>query len=91
MVRQLWFAAALLLLSGCHDDKPAKGPAERAGQGIDRAAQKTGEALHHAAVKTDEAASRAVRATGEAFERAGKKLKRAPKATQPEDWPAAPK
>ncbi len=73
---------ALLLLVACHHDKDAAGPAERAGRGIDRAADKTGAAFHRAAVKTDEAAHRAVRATGEAFEKAGKKLKSAPRATQ---------
>lgn len=50
---------------------------------MDRAADKTGDALHRAAVKTDEAAHKAVHATGEAFESAGRKLKGAPRATQP--------
>jgi len=74
--------AGLLLLGGCHDNKGAAGPGERAGQGLDRAARKTGNALHKAAVKTDEAAHKAVTATGEAFEKAGKKLKGTSGATQ---------
>lgn len=90
MKRTGLLGAALLLLVACHPDKDAAGPAERAGKGVERAAEKTGAALHRAAVKTDEAANKAVRATGEAFEKAGKKLKRAPRATQksPDSKPA---
>jgi len=47
---------------------------ERAGKGVDRAAQKTGTALQGAAEKTGDALNRAGRATGRAFERAGKKM-----------------
>jgi hypothetical protein len=72
----------LFLLVACHRDRDAAGPGQRAGQGLDNAAQKTGSALHKAAVKTDEAAHKAVHATGEAFERAGQKLKGSPGATQ---------
>jgi hypothetical protein len=87
MARRAIVGVAWLLLVACHDDKHAEGPAERAGQGIDRAAKKTGAAFERAAVKTDEAAHKAVRATGEAFERAGKKLKGAPRATQKQAAP----
>jgi len=74
--------AGLFVLVACHRHRDAAGPGERAGQGIDNAAQKTGSALHKAAVKTDEAAHKAVHATGEAFEKAGQKLKGTPSATQ---------
>jgi hypothetical protein len=80
----------LLVITACHGGRDAEGPAERAGQGIDRAADKTGRALHKAAVKTDEAAHKAVHATGEAFESAGRKLKGAPRATQPTTDPKKP-
>lgn len=76
----------LTLSVGCHKNKDAAGPGERAGASIDRAADKTGDALHRAAVKTDAAAHKAVTATGEAFERAGQKLKGTPSAT-PNDPP----
>ena len=88
MTRTVLLGAALLLLGACHDGKTAAGPGERAGRGIDRAAEKTGDALHKAAVKTDEAAHKAVQATGAAFEKAGQKLKGSPGATQ---TPAPPK
>ena len=64
----------LLLAAACHRDREAAGPMERAGKGVDRAAQKTGTALQGAAEKTGDALNRAGRATGRAFERAGKKL-----------------
>lgn len=76
---------AVGLLAGCHKNKDAEGPVERAGASVDDAAQKTGAALHKAAVKTDEAAHKAVTATGNAFEKAGQKLKGTPSATQPAD------
>ncbi|RYZ10318.1 MAG: hypothetical protein EOO73_01725 [Myxococcales bacterium] len=76
---------AIGLVAGCHKNKDAEGPVERAGASVDDAAQKTGAALHKAAVKTDEAAHRAVTATGNAFEKAGQKLKGSPSATQPAD------
>jgi hypothetical protein len=79
--------AGLLLLAGCHKHKDPEGPVQRAGKGIDNAAEKTGDALHRAAVKTDAAAQKAVHATGEAFERAGQKLKGTPRATQPASEP----
>jgi hypothetical protein len=85
-MRAILIGIVLSLSAGCHNDKDAQGPAERAGASVDRAAEKTGDALHRAAVKTDEAAHKAVTATGEAFERAGQKLKGAPSAT-PNDPP----
>ena len=66
---------------GCHDNKQAEGPMERAGKHVDNAAEKTGDALHKAAVKTDAGVHKAVSATGEAFEKVGQKLKGAPSAT----------
>jgi hypothetical protein len=61
---------ALLTLSlvsalaiGCHKNKDAEGPMERAGKSVDKAAEKTGEALEKAADKT-----------GEALEKAGQKM-----------------
>jgi hypothetical protein len=73
-------------LLGCHHDREAEGPMERAGKHVDHAAQKTGKALEKAAEKTGDAADKAAHATGEAFEKAGKKLKgndAPPPATQP--------
>ena len=64
----------LLLAAACHRDREAKGPMERAGQGVDTAAEKTGTALEGAAEKTGDALNRAGHATGRAFERAGNKL-----------------
>jgi len=78
-------------LFGCHHDRDAKGPMERAGQHIDNAAEKTGTALEKAAHKTDEAAHHAVQATGEAFEKAGNKLKGAPSATPSQPPPKTEK
>jgi hypothetical protein len=83
VTRAFIIGLALALTAGCHHDKEAEGPAERAGESVDRAAQKTGTALHKAAVKTDEAARKAVHATGEAFEKAGKKLQGNSGASQP--------
>lgn len=51
------------LAVGCHKNKDAEGPMERAGRGVDKAAEKTGEALEKAADKT-----------GEALEKAGQKM-----------------
>jgi hypothetical protein len=70
-----------LLLLGCHENKDAQGPMERAGKHVDNAAHKTGDALQKAAEKTDEGVHKAVSATGEAFEKAGQKLKGTPSAT----------
>ncbi len=81
--RVILASLALSLAIGCHKNKDAEGPVERAGQSVDNAAQKTGAALHKAAVKTDEAAHKAVTATGNAFEKAGQKLKGTPSSTQP--------
>ena len=64
----------LLLACACHRDRDAAGPMERAGKGVDTAAEKTGTALEGAAEKTGDALNRAGQATGRAFERAGKKL-----------------
>jgi hypothetical protein len=74
-MRTLILASVLALVVGCHDNKEAEGPMERAGKHVDNAAEKTGEALETAAVKTGEATKKAAHATGEAFENAGKKLK----------------
>ncbi len=73
--------AAAALLLGCHKNKQAEGPIERAGKHVDNAAEKTGQALHTAAEKTDAGVHKAVSATGEAFEKAGQKLKGTPSAT----------
>jgi hypothetical protein len=74
----------LLLAVGCHRDRGAAGPMERAGKGVDTAAEKTGTALEGAAKKTGHALDSAGHATGHAFERAGDKLEGKPA-------PAAPK
>ena len=47
--------AALLLVTACHHDRDAGGPLERAGRGVDNAAQKTGEALGRAGDATTKA------------------------------------
>ena len=75
MNRACLVALAFSLLVGCHKNKDAEGPMERAGKGVDRAAHKTGGALEKAADKTGKAAEKAVHATGSALEKAGKKLK----------------
>ena len=75
MKRVLLIGLCLWLSTGCHKNKDAEGPIERAGKHVDHAAEKTGEALHTAADKTGEAAGKAAHATGEAFEKTGKKLK----------------
>ena len=56
-------AASALVATACHNDRQAGGPLERAGRGVDTAAQKTGEALE-----------RAGSATGKAFKGAGSDL-----------------
>jgi len=71
----LWVSLVLSLIVGCHHDKEAEGPMERAGKHIDNAAEKTGKALEKAAEKTGDAAKKGAHATGEAFEKAGSKLK----------------
>ena len=65
---------SLLLAAACHRDRDAAGPFERAGKGLDNAAQKTGTALEGAAQKTGTALEGAGQATGKAFQRAGDKL-----------------
>jgi hypothetical protein len=45
-----------LLAVACHKEKPAEGPAERAGRKVDEAAEKTKEAGQKAADDTKEAA-----------------------------------
>jgi hypothetical protein len=75
MTRALLLGLCLGLSTGCHKNKDAEGPIERAGKHVDNAAEKTGNALHKAADKTGEAAGKAAHATGEAFEKAGQKLK----------------
>jgi hypothetical protein len=70
-----WLGLVFSLTCGCHHDKEAAGPMERAGRHVDHAAEKTGKALEKAAEKTGEAAGKAAHATGNAFEKAGKKLK----------------
>jgi len=77
----------LLLAGACHRDREAAGPMERAGKGVDTAAQKTGTALKGAAVKTGDALNSAGQATGRAFERAGNKLQR--KSAPPPPAPAS--
>ncbi|MES1178099.1 MAG: hypothetical protein ABUL62_27495 [Myxococcales bacterium] len=46
---------ALLLVTACHHDREAGGPLERAGRGVDHAAQKTGQALGRAGDATTKA------------------------------------
>lgn len=75
MKHQLWVSLVLSLIVGCHHDKEAEGPMERAGKHIDHAAEKTGQALEKAAEKTGDAAKKGAHATGEALEKAGSKLK----------------
>ncbi len=62
------------MLSACHRDQEAKGPFEKAGAGVDHAADKTGAALTTAATATGNALDKAGQATGKAFERVGQKL-----------------
>ena len=48
-------AVAALLATACHNDRQAGGPLERAGRGVDTAAQKTGQALERAGDATSKA------------------------------------
>lgn len=66
--------AALLIVTACQRSEPARGPFERAGRGLDTAADKTGRALTTAAQKTGQAVTTAGRATGKALGKAGAKL-----------------
>jgi hypothetical protein len=76
-VNRLLLACSLTvaLASACHRDRDAEGPMERAGKGVDRAADESGRALRKGAEKTGEAVEHAADATGEALQKAGKKLK----------------
>jgi hypothetical protein len=53
-----------IALAACHHDKPAEGPAERAGEKVDQAGADTKDAAKDAADKT-----------GEKTEEAGEKIK----------------
>jgi len=64
----------LMLAVACHRSQPAQGPFERAGKGLDNAAEKTGDALKTAAEKTGEAAKKATHATGKAVRKVGQKI-----------------
>jgi hypothetical protein len=76
MTRVILLVTALSsLVLGCHRDRDAEGPMERAGKHVDNAAQKTGKALGKAAEKTGQAAEKAAHKTGEALEKTGQKLK----------------
>ena len=79
----------LLLAVACHRDEEAKGPFERAGAGLDRAADKTGHALSNAATTTGTAVQKAGQATGKAFVKVGDKLS-GKGAGSPEARPATP-
>jgi hypothetical protein len=46
---------AVLLVTACHHNREAGGPLERAGRGVDHAAEKTGEALGRAGAATGKA------------------------------------
>ncbi|HTM46812.1 MAG TPA: hypothetical protein VL137_17775 [Polyangiaceae bacterium] len=75
MKRSLFAGLALLIVTGCHRSQDAEGPMERAGKGVDKAAQKTGQAVSKAASKTGTAIKKAAHATGNVFVKAGQKLK----------------
>jgi hypothetical protein len=47
-----WLMIGSLALAACRSDKPAEGPAERAGKKVDRAAEKTKKAGSDAADAT---------------------------------------
>jgi hypothetical protein len=81
----------LVLVSGCHRDQDARGPMERAGQGLDTAADKTGTALKGATVKTGEGLEKAAHSTGHAFQRVGDKLGGKGGDTKSQQPAAAPK
>jgi len=71
-------SSVVFVVVGCHQDREAAGPMERAGKHVDHAAEKTGKALETAAEKTGTAAEKAANATGRAFEKAGQKLQGKP-------------
>lgn len=65
------FAACVIIVAcalGACDDSSDKGPAQKTGEAVDKAAEKTGEGVKKAAEKT-----------GEAVEKAGEKVKDAAK------------
>ncbi len=66
--------AVLPLLFACRRNHPAEGPMQRAGAGVDNAAQATGHALSGAARKTGAALNKAGHATGHAAQKTGQKL-----------------
>jgi hyperosmotically inducible protein len=72
-------AALAIGLAGCQkkDDTTGKGPAEKAGEQVDRAASQAGENLNKAREQTGQAIEKAGEKTGEAAQSAGEKLKNA--------------
>jgi hypothetical protein len=73
-MRRFYPLTVLLLSGACHRSEPAQRPFERAGHGLDTAADKTGRALTTAAQKTGKAVTKAGSATGKAFSKVGTKL-----------------
>lgn len=71
---RFWLFVALLFGSACQRGEPAQGPFERAGRGLDTAADKTGHALAIAAQKTGQAVTTAGHAAGNGLNKAGAKL-----------------
>lgn len=56
-IRTLFPFIAILALAGCpKNDKPAEGPAERAGKSVDNAAEKTKDGVKEAGQKTENTA-----------------------------------
>jgi hypothetical protein len=76
--------ALIIGLAGCQrkDDTTGKGPAEKAGEQIDRATSQAGENLNKAREQTGQAMEKAGEKTGEAAQSAGEKLKDAAQDTQ---------
>lgn len=64
----LFITGLCLGLAACGDDSSSKGPMEKTGENIDKAAEKTGEVIKEGAQKT-----------GEAVEKAGEKVQDAAK------------
>jgi hypothetical protein len=73
-VKPIHCLVVLPLLLACRHNHGDRGPMERAGAGVDHAADATGRALSGAARKTGEALDKAGHATGKAFQHAGDKL-----------------
>jgi hypothetical protein len=87
-VKRLLIVGLLAALAvGCHKNKDAEGPIERAGKKVDKATVKTGQALEKAAEKTGAAAEKAAQKTGEAFETVGEKLQGKDAPSEPEKKP----